>query len=318
MKRVRLISFTVVLLALSAPLVMAAGNSQGDSGQVKINLKHNGWLGVYIRPMPHALAVQLSALMPAGEGILVDQVEAESPAAKAGIQAHDILLSFNDQKLYSPMQLTRLVASSPVGSKITFQLIRKGKTQTVESTIGIRNNRLGQRPSQNFRSPGAQQQQRPAPNPVPKIQSSPQGWDSFESVEVNSLSDGRYHAEVSFKGADNHTRKFTFEGKKEEILAQINSEKNLPADKRQALLNALNMNPSNRMIPFNVPGMQGNPFDDPFFNNHGFNQFFQHDPFFAQPGFTQPGFNQGTAPFYPPFMQRPWVQPNQSLPPGQR
>jgi hypothetical protein len=326
MQKMKLLPLAAALLALNAPLAMAAGNAQDAPAQASVNQQHNGWLGVYIRPMPHALAVQLSALMPSGEGILVDQVEPNSPAAKAGIQPNDILLSFNEQKLYSPAQLTRLVASSNAGTRVKLQVVRKGKVETVESEIGQRPGagQFAQRPRQGFRPPLPQhhrapmmQPQRPMPRAVPKIQSNALAWDSFESVLVNTLPDGRYHAEVSFKDANNDSKKFTFEGNKEEIVAQINKQKDLPADKREALLNALNMNPAEDLMPFNAPWMRGNPFDDPFFKNGGFDRFFQRDPFFNQPGFNHPGFNQG-APFRSPlfdrFMQPQWQQPNRPVP----
>ena len=271
--------------------------------------------------------------MPSGEGILVDQVEPNSPAAKAGIQPNDILLSFNEQKLYSPAQLTRLVASSNAGVKVKFQVIRKGKLETVESEIGQRPGQFAQRPRTDFRPPMQQhrppmmpqhrpqhrpqnQPQRPA---VPKIESNALAWDSFESVLVNTLPDGRYHAEVSYKDGQNNEKKFTFEGKKEEIVEQINKQKDLPADKRKALLNALNMNPAEDLAHFNAPWMQGNPFDDPFFRNGGFDQFFNNDPFFNPRGYQLPpqpdmprDFNPRVpfnSPFFNRFMQPQWRQP---------
>ncbi len=329
MKKMKLLPLATALLALNTPLVMADSQSTADPVPSNINQQRNGWLGVYIRPMPHALAAQLSSLMPSGEGILVDQVEPNSPAARAGIKSNDILLSFNDQKLYSPAQLIRLVASSHAGTEVAFKVIRKGKVETVVSEIGQHPGHLAQRPRQNLRPQHRvpkMPQHRPMPRPVPKIQSNALAWDSFESVVVNTLPDGRYHAEVSYKDASNDSKKFTFEGNKEEIIDQINQQKDLPADKRKALLDALNLNPAGEMAPFNIPWMQGNPFDDPFFKNGGFDQFFRRDPFFnprgmpQQPGFAPRDLNRDNpfpSPFMPHYGQPQWQVPGQ-MPPQNR
>jgi len=314
MKKTLLLPLAAAMVALQSPATQAADVSNHNAQPTQTNARHNGWLGVYIRPMPHALAVQLSNLMPAGEGILVAQVEPNSPAAKAGIQSNDILLSLNDQKLYSPAQLTRLVASSPVGSKVKIEVIRKGKVQIIDSEIGARDGQFAQAPRPNFRPPNAMQQpprmphQHAMPHPVPKMQAPALAWDSFESVVVKTLPDGRYHAEVSYKDKGNNNKKFIFEGNKEEIVQQIQQQKDLPQDKRAALLDALNLKPLDNIMPFQAPWMQGNPFNDPFFKNRGFDEFLRHDPFFNQQG----------APFRSPYFQRfmnpQWQQPNQAAP----
>ena len=52
---------------------------------------------------------QLAGLLPKGQGILIDRVAKDSPAAKAGLQPYDVLLSYGNQKLHSPEQLVEMV-----------------------------------------------------------------------------------------------------------------------------------------------------------------------------------------------------------------
>ena len=313
MKKTLLLPIAAAMLGLQSPLVLAQANTASTPATAAINQRHDGWLGVYIRPMPGALTAQLSGLMPSGEGILVAQVQPQSPAAKAGIEANDILLSLDGQKLYSPAQLTRLVASSKAGKQVDLKVIRHGKVIDIKAQIGQRADQGYQPPRPFFRPPAMPQPHfNTVPHRIPKIQphqTPALAWDSFESVEVKTLKDGRYHAAVSFKDKNNEVKNFTFEGKKEEIVQQIKQQKDLPDDKRTALLNALNMDVKPGKLPFKAPWLPGNPFNDPFFNNAPFDQSWWRDPFFSngQNPFRGSFFNRFFAPQPPlPPQQRPW------------
>ena len=305
MKESFILALAVAMLALQSPLILADTNTSAKT-QLQTNFQHDGWLGVSIQPMPHALSAHLSELMPSGEGILVARVEKPSPAEQAGILSNDILLSFDGQKLYSPTQLTGLVASSNVGKSVEILLIRKGKVTSLNTEIARRPNRF-ERSRGGVKRPMMRpplQGNQPMPQQVPKLQQPSLAWDSFESVEVKTLQDGRYHAAVSFKDKNNEVKNFTFVGKKDEILQQIRQQKNLPEDKRKALLNALNMNQNNNFMPFNAPWRQGNPFNDPFFRNGPFDDSFMRDPFLNN------GKPMIRSPFFDRFMNPQPQQPN--------
>jgi hypothetical protein len=230
------------------------------------NTMQAGWLGVTLGPVPTALAAQLSHVIPTGQGVLVGSVTPDSPAAKAGLQANDVLLTFNDQQLYSSAQLAGLVRGTSPQTNVQMNVVHRGQLKNIAVNITAR-------PQQ------ASSNQQPFWQQIPGIQNMPNNsspnlaWDSFESVQVKTLPDGRYHAEVSYKDQSNENRNFTFEGEREEIIEQIKQQKDLPDDKKQALLNALNMQPGmlfpniNRSLDqfFQQPLFQQNPFDDPFF-----------------------------------------------------
>ena len=77
-----------------------------------------GYLGVTIDRLPEPVRAQLPEAIPREQGLLVEQVMQDSPAARAGLQPFDILLQYNDQKLFSPEQLTRLVGSDSGGQPV--------------------------------------------------------------------------------------------------------------------------------------------------------------------------------------------------------
>jgi serine protease Do len=83
-------------------------------------------LGVRLTPMSADRASALKLDEP--RGVEVQVVEAESPAAKAGIHVGDVLLTYNGEEILSPQQLGRLVGETPPGRKIKVQFWRDGKS----------------------------------------------------------------------------------------------------------------------------------------------------------------------------------------------
>ena len=54
--------------------------------------------------------------------MLIGRVEPSSPAEAAGLKPYDLLLSYDDQKLFSPEQLSRLVATDRAGGRWVVEL----------------------------------------------------------------------------------------------------------------------------------------------------------------------------------------------------
>jgi serine protease Do len=89
------------------------------------------WIGVTVSDIEPALRSQLA--LPKDQGLLTLQVHEGSPAAKAEVKVHDILLSLADKPLDSREKLTETVQAS--GEKaVPLKLIRGGKTLTIEVT----------------------------------------------------------------------------------------------------------------------------------------------------------------------------------------
>ncbi len=70
-----------------------------------------------------------------GAGAAVVDVTPGSGAAKAGIQAGDIILAYNGRVLQQASDLPPLVGMTKPGSKVPVEILRNGKKQTLEVTI---------------------------------------------------------------------------------------------------------------------------------------------------------------------------------------
>jgi hypothetical protein len=97
------------------------------------------WLGVSTEEASEALAEQLG--LPAGEGLLINYVAPESPAAKAGLKKNDVLVGFGQQMLVHPAQLRKLVKMHKDGEEVKVAYFRGGKKDTA-SVILARTTRL--------------------------------------------------------------------------------------------------------------------------------------------------------------------------------
>lgn len=92
------------------------------------------YLGISTVPPPAALADQLK--LPAERCLMIDSVEADSPAAAADLKAFDVLEKLDDQLIVNSDQLTVLVRMRKPGDEVTLTLIREGRPLKVAVKLG--------------------------------------------------------------------------------------------------------------------------------------------------------------------------------------
>lgn len=100
-----------------------------DSGTVA-----RGWLGVMIQGVDRDLAASFG--LDKATGALVANVSADSPAAKAGLKAGDIILSVDGKEVQRSSQLPQMIGRLAPGSKAKMQVLRDGKKRAITVTVG--------------------------------------------------------------------------------------------------------------------------------------------------------------------------------------
>ena len=96
------------------------------------------YVGVFTRTLPAELAAQLGGVVGGNEGLLVLEVLPDSPAAKAGLKKHDILLHYDDHKLATVDKLKELIAADKPGRTVKFAIVREATPQTLEVVLAQR------------------------------------------------------------------------------------------------------------------------------------------------------------------------------------
>ena len=101
---------------------------EANAGMVKLG---EYWLGVEAIPARGAMRAQLN--LPEDQGLVVDRVAPDSPAAKAGLQRYDVLVAADKKPLRKIQDLIDAVEAVK-GGKLTLKVIRGGKEQELTAT----------------------------------------------------------------------------------------------------------------------------------------------------------------------------------------
>jgi serine protease Do len=111
----------------------------GTAKMVVAQLKEHGridraWLGVQVQPVTTDIAESLG--LKKAEGAIVAQPQADSPAAKAGVMAGDVITDIDGAPIKDSRELARKIGMAAPGTNIKVTLIRKGETKTLGMTLG--------------------------------------------------------------------------------------------------------------------------------------------------------------------------------------
>ena len=86
------------------------------------------WMGVHLKDVTPEKARELK--LPGDYGAIVTKVEPDSPAAKAGLAANDVILEFAGERVRGVAQLGRLVRETPPGRAVNLEVSRDGQQRT--------------------------------------------------------------------------------------------------------------------------------------------------------------------------------------------
>jgi serine protease Do len=143
-------------LAFAVPIdvAMNAATQLKDKGRVT-----RGRIGVQIQELTKEAADAFGLAQ--ANGALVNGVEKDGPAARAGIESGDIILKVDGRDVHSSNDLPRIITAIRPGAKVTLTVWRKGAAKDIAVTVAeIKDN-------------AATPQQRRGSTPAPKEKAKP-------------------------------------------------------------------------------------------------------------------------------------------------
>jgi serine protease Do len=93
-----------------------------------------GWIGVQIQPVTQDIADSLG--LKKAEGALVAEPQKDGPAAKAGIEAGDVITAVNGDAVKDARDLAKKIGALPPKSAVKLTVLHKGADKTINLTLG--------------------------------------------------------------------------------------------------------------------------------------------------------------------------------------
>jgi serine protease Do len=138
------------VIGVSSAIKSRSGGFQGVGLAISSKLTRNimerllrdgvvrrGYIGVSVRDVKELDAEVLKKLgVTAEEGVVIARVFNESPAAKAGLKAGDVVLSIGGRQVRDGVELSRVVESLQLNTTAAVELIRSGERMQIKVPIG--------------------------------------------------------------------------------------------------------------------------------------------------------------------------------------
>jgi serine protease Do len=93
-----------------------------------------GWLGVSIGEIGDDEIEKLK--LADTRGVVIRDIVPGQPADQGGLRANDVVIAVDGAPTESPKDLQRMVASSPVGTRLHLSILRDGRPEDIEVTVG--------------------------------------------------------------------------------------------------------------------------------------------------------------------------------------
>jgi serine protease Do len=118
-----------IAFAIPASTVKSVVAQLKDKGTVT-----RGWIGVQIQPVTAEIAESIG--LKKAEGALVSEPQANGPAAKAGIEAGDVITAVNDVAVKDARDLAKQIGSIAPGTSVKLTVWRKGEEKNLTVSLG--------------------------------------------------------------------------------------------------------------------------------------------------------------------------------------
>jgi serine protease Do len=202
-----------IAFAIPSETAKSVINQLKDKGGVS-----RGWIGVHIQGITPEIAESMN--LKRTEGALVAEPQANGPAAKAGIQAGDVITSVDGTPIRDSRELAKRIGGMAPGATVKLNVLRKGEEKTVSLT-------LGELPAAREARAAPAEQSEPANSDVPRLglSLSPGGKNPGDGVMVTEVSPSSVAAERGFRTGD--------------VILDVGGQSvTTPADVRKALTDA--------------------------------------------------------------------------------
>lgn len=126
-------------LARATALTIPAATVSRVAGQL-LTRGHvaRGWLGIATQPVRLPPALQRSLGAEAEAGLVVVNVEPDSPADRGGVLIGDILLALDDRAVSDPGDVLAALGGDRIGQPVALRVARGGRAERLTVTVGER------------------------------------------------------------------------------------------------------------------------------------------------------------------------------------
>jgi len=182
------------IIGINTAIISRSGGSQGigfaiPSNSVKVALESllkngriiRGYLGIQARPITQGVSET--------DGVIVDDVVPNSPAAEAKLKRDDVIRKFNGHTVRNITELRSLVSQVELNKKVELEVVRNGATQKVTAEIKEQpadylTSRTNPRQPQTPQQPDDQQDQPDEANPLASVEVAEVNADVMKRLDL--------------------------------------------------------------------------------------------------------------------------------------
>ena len=143
-----LVNMNGQLVGMNAAILSRSGGSQGVGFAIPTNMAmriveslrtdgsvQRAYLGVLPQAVDQTMADYYGMDLP--RGVLIAQVNPDTPAEEAGLENGDIILSVDGDEIKNPSMLRNVISLSEVGQTVDLAIVRDGKEKHVPVKLGV-------------------------------------------------------------------------------------------------------------------------------------------------------------------------------------
>jgi len=137
------------VVGINSAIVSPSGGNIGIGFAIPVNLAKKiadelkssgsisrGWLGILPNDIDNNLAEAMD--LKSTDGVLVESVEADSPAEKGGLEIGDVILEVDGKKVTSAQEFRFIIADAGPGKRVSMKINREGDIKNIDFTLADR------------------------------------------------------------------------------------------------------------------------------------------------------------------------------------